>query len=227
MVRAALATLLLALPALGQDVAYPPLPAPPPPPALEPEREGETEVTEVNGGEPWEADLPIEAQRETAQARSRARVSVTATFGFLSDPGAGGGSSGGPRIGPTVSVAAPFYMGTRRRYLQFLWEARVSAGWVPSKFALLQLAPLWGMNLYFGPVLGLETRMGVGFGAQLFSASRFGMAMQGESAIALRPFKDDRMRLKLIGGVGMQLFFDTLGTGGLSAYLGAGFEMPL
>lgn len=58
-------------------------------------------------------------------------------------------------------------------------------------------------------------------------ASQFGLAaFQGESAMVVRPFRDDRMRVKAIGGVGMQLFFDQA-VGGLSAYLGAGFEMPL
>ena len=184
---------------------------PPPPPDLEYQADDDDAP-----------DLPIEAQRESEEARSASRVSFSASFGFIADPATPG--SGGPRVGPSFAFSKPFYMGTRRRYVQFLHEVRVGAGWVPDRYVLLQMSPMWGTNFYFGRYVGLETRLGFGFASKLSTASTFGVAGQGEAGIVLRVFNDDRTRLKLLGGVGIQLFFNDAAGGGLSAYLGAGFE---
>jgi hypothetical protein len=209
--RAALLVCFLAGSAWGQGYEYY---APPPPPVVE---------TDEPPSDDYEPDLPIEAQRESEEARSRARIAFTANFGIIADPGLPGS---GNRLGPSFSFSIPFYMGTRRRHVQFLWDARVGAGWVPDKYALLQMSPMWGMNLYFGPYFGLETRMGFGFGAKLSNASAFGIAGAAEGGLVFRVFKDDRTRLKAIAGVGIQLVSDA-SVGGLSAYLGAGFETAL
>src|SRR5690242_2582421 len=90
--------------------------------------------------EEWDPDLSVEAQRETPEARTTDRVSVSLLFGYIADPaGAGPGVSAGPNLGPTFIFSKPLWMGTRRRYNQFLFEARASVGVVPRQFSLLIL----------------------------------------------------------------------------------------
>jgi hypothetical protein len=176
--------------------------------------------------EDYDPDLPLEAQRESEEARSANRITFQAHFGLIADPGTSSPGNGS-NLGPSFAFSKPFYMGTRRRFNQFLVEARVGAGWVPNRFVLLQMSPMWGSNFYFGPYVGLESRMGFFFASKLSSSvTQFGLSGQLETAIVLRVFHDDRMRLKAIGGVGIQFWFGQA-VGGLSAYLGAGFETAL
>ncbi|MBK7861945.1 MAG: hypothetical protein IPJ65_25680 [Archangiaceae bacterium] len=216
----------VAVPALAQQ-GVDPAPVPPPPPMVQADPLREPDPLPAAGFE-WADDLPVEAQRETPEARSAARLAFSATFGIVGDPGSSGTSSTGTPIGPSLIVAKPFYMGTRYRAAQFLWDARITASWAPvAKFAVLQMSPMWGVNFYFGSYVGMELRLGVGFAARFSNNSHFGVSGAGDSALVFRPFKDDRMRIKALAGAGMQLYLDGASAGGLSAYLGAGFELPL
>ena len=93
----------------------------------------------------------------------------------------------------------------------------------------LTLTPLMGINWYFGSRVGLEIRAGVGFGGDLRAqVSRLGVAIALAGAIVVRPFGDDRQRIRL--GVALDEYYLVFSSPliiAAAAGLVLGFELPV
>ena len=84
------------------------------------------------------------------------------------------------------------------------------------------------MNHYFGSYFGLEWRVGAGFGAMPSATTDLGMGMSLEASMTLRPFKDDRKRIKLqLQEVAVYGFLTRNTVTSPTVGLSVAYEMPL
>lgn len=183
----------------------------------QPEQSGHSQCIEPNGPE-WNLDYPVEAQPNTEESRSTARVRLWVGAGMLTSP------NGATEAAPGIIIGKPLYLFTRHRHFQGVLDSHFGVAMaVPSRRVSLTIAPQMGLNWYFGQYVGFEGRAGLGFGSQLSSqVSHFGVAIVLDGGIVVRPFADDRKRLKLGGAVSMQILFDnTTAVAGMAAL---GFE---
>jgi hypothetical protein len=174
-------------------------------------------------GEELNLDYPVEARPDTEEARSSARLHATLTGGMILTP------SGATEFGPQLSLGKSLFFFTRHRHFQGLIDTRFGIQLaLPSRRVGLTLSPTMGINWYFGTRVGFELRAGLGFGADLHpQVSRFGLAVPLGAAIVVRPFSDDRQRIKL--GLVIDehfLLFSSPMVITISMGVGLGFEMP-
>jgi len=176
------------------------------------------------GDEELNLDYPLEARPDTPEARTSARLHADVGVGaFIS---AGSTAEGGPQI----AVGKPLFLFSRHRHFQGSIDSRFAVQLpVNMRHVALTLTPLMGINWYFGRYVGLEVRAGVGFGSDLAAqVSRFGVAISMSGAIVVRPFSDDRQRLKL--GVAIDEYYlvsvSPLVLAGMAGLV-LGFELPV
>jgi hypothetical protein len=137
-----------------------------------------------------------EVEAEDLEGRSTWRVHISAGAGFLTWENT---PPPGPRdIGMVLEVGKPLYEGDRHRFYQWVTDSTIFFGFAPGKTsALLLMTPTIGTNFYLGPLFGIEWRVGLGFGATPSSVTNIGLGTVISGAISLRPFSDDRRRIKL------------------------------
>ena len=147
---------------------------------------------------PNSAESPAAAlASEDLAARSTWRLHVSAGAGWVASPGSSTGPSPSD-LGGWLSVGKPLYEAERHRFYQWVTDTTILVGYSPANGrALLLMTPTFGTNFFLGPLFGLEWRIGGGFGATPSVRTNVGLGVLVEGAISLRPFSDDRRRIKL------------------------------
>ena len=144
----------------------------------------------VLGAEPPSAELTDLEDSGWVAAKTRVHVSL------------GGGivdAVPGDRPGGVLfSLGKPLWLGDRHDHYQWVFDSVVLGGYAPSVMrGVVVLSPSFGINLYFGSLLGFEARVGIGGAATAATSIDLGPAEELELVVVLRPFADDRTRLKL------------------------------
>lgn len=131
---------------------------------------------------------------DTSAGRDPSRLSIGFSAAvFANYPGAVSD------LGVAGAVVKPLWLGRRYRYAQLDVGAILVGGWgTESGSAYVSLAPVSGLNLFFGDLFGFELRGGPALVAQLGDSTVLGGALLAQGGYVVRPWQDDRRRLKLL-----------------------------